>query len=129
MDLGNARGNAYAAESYSVYNHVDLGFFGGILQNSGGNRIYSVASGTNAFRDRSFTFYNMPEGTECFIRVRAVNNLRNALELDGTEWIASSLGGSTTFFWFSDGMTARASGRGAWGLYNGGKSLVIKPAP
>jgi len=125
VDLGNAKGNCYAAASYSVYNHVDLGFFGGIMQNSAGNRIYSVASGTEAFRNRSFTFYNMPEGTECFFRVRAVNGLKNALELDGTEWIASSLGGSTSFFWFNDGLTARASGRGAWGLYNGGKSTLI----
>ena len=128
-DLGNAKGNCYAAASYSVYNHVDVGggFFG-ILQNSAGNRIYTVEAGTEAFNKRSFTFYNMPVGTECFFRVRAVNSLKNALELDGTEAIATSLGGSTTFFWFNDGMTARASGRGAWGLYNGGRSTVITAA-
>ncbi len=125
-DLGNANGNCYAAASYSVYNHVDMGgAFGSIVQNSSGNRIYTVEAGSEAFKNRSFTFRNMPEGTECFIRVRAVNSLKNALEVDGTEAIATSLGGSTTFFWFNDGMTARASGRGAWGLYNGGKSFVV----
>ena len=123
-DLGNPRGNTYAPNAYSVYNHVDLGF-GLIAQNSAGNRIYSVEAGSNAFENRSFTFVNMPEGTECFFRVRAVNGLKNALEMDGTESIAMSLGGSTTFFWFNDGLTARASGRGAWGLYDGGKSMII----
>lgn len=127
-DLGDADGNCYAAESYSVYDHIAIPYMEGydlVIQTSGGNRIYTVTADTDAFDKRSFTFYNMPDGYETFFRVRAINGLRNALELDAMESIATSLGASATFFWFNDGMSARASGRGAWGVYDGGRSTVI----
>jgi hypothetical protein len=129
VDLGDADSCNYVAHSYSVYNHTVVPVmegFGMGVQTSGANRIYTVQAGTDAFEKRSFTFENMPVGYECFIRVRAVNGVRSALELDATESLATSLGASPTFFWFNDGMTARGSGHGAWGLYNGGKSLVIE---
>lgn len=128
VDLGDADSYNYVRNTYSVYDHTVIPImegFGAGVQTSGANRIYTVEAGTEAFEKRSFTFENMPVGYECFFRVRAVNGVRSALEVDATESIATSLGASPTFFWFNDGMTARGSGHGAWGLYNGGKSLVI----
>ena len=127
VNLGDPTSLNYVEERYSMYNHITVPFMEGLdlgIQTSGANRIYAVTAGTQAFANRRFTLENLPVGYEVFFRVRAITGLRNALELDGAEFIATALGGTPSFFWFNDGLTARASGRGAWGLYNGGRSEI-----
>jgi|GEM_PF-977674 len=108
-----------------------------IVQTSGANRIYSVGANT-----RSITFMNMPADFEAFFRVRAINGLRNALNVDATATIGGiqqsppaspnnihSLGGMLNFGGtFHERMTARSSGRGAWAPYvgtDGSQSQVV----
>ena len=131
VDLGNPQSLTYVAERWSMYDHITVPFMEGLdlgIQTSGGNRIYAITAGTEAFNNRTFTFENLPAGYEAFFRVRAISGLQNALEMDGAEFIATATGGTPSFFWLNDGMTARASGRGAWGLYDGGKSTMVEIA-
>lgn len=131
VDLNDPLSFNYVAERYSMYNHIVVPFMEGLglgIQTSGANRIYAIQAGTKAFNDRTFTLENLPVGYEVFLRVRAISGVRNAFEMDGAEFLATSLGGNTTFFWLNDGLTARASGRGAWALYDGGRSNVIAEA-
>ena len=128
VDLADPLDFNYVAERYSMYDHTTVPFMEGLdlgVQTSGANRIYTITSGTQAFNNRTFTLENLPAGYEVFFRVRAISGVRNALELDGAEFIATALGGTPSFFWFNDGLTARASGRGAWGLHDGGRSEVV----
>jgi hypothetical protein len=124
-----AFGGNHVAAPYSMHTHVTFEIFPGFstgIRTSGADLIYTVTAGTTGFDNRTFTFENLPSGFEVFIRVRAVSGVRNALEIDGVETIAMSIGDSPMFFWFNDGLTARSSGRGAWGLYDGGRSVIAR---
>jgi len=131
VNLGDPFSLNYVPERYSMYNHFTVPFMEGLdmgIQSSGANRIYTITAGTQAFNNRSFTFENLPVGYEVFFRVRAISGVRNAFEIDATEWVSTAMGGAKTTFWLNDGLTARASGRGAWGLYDGGRSNIISEA-
>jgi len=98
----------------------------GILT-SGGDRIYTVSADA-----RSFTFYNVPLGFEARFRVRAINNIRNAVEFDAVEGLTgqgnhssgqmtgispgTQQNGRRMFAYYTGDITVRSSGRGAWGL-------------
>ena len=97
---------------YSLYNTS------GNMQISGANRIYTVPAGTEAFKNRTFTFQNIPVGYEVFFRVRAVSGVRSSVELDGLEMIGAN-GAFVTHDSFTEYLTIRTSGRGAWGLVPG----------
>ena len=97
---------------YSLYNTS------GSTQISGANRIYTIPAGTDAFNSRTFTFQNIPVGYEVFFRVRAISGVRNSIELDGLETIGAN-GAFVTHDAFTEYLTIRTSGRGAWGLVPG----------
>ena len=92
---------------------------------NGANRIYTILStNTAAFGNRTFTFRNMPRGFETFFRVRAISDVRNSVDLDGSEDASTSAMG-TTHSAFTQNLSIRTSGRGAWGQYKNGKSVVV----
>ena len=102
---------------YSLYNTA------GGTQISGANRIYTIQAGSEAFANRTFTFQNIPVGCEVFFRVRAVSGVRNSVELDGPETIGVN-GAFVTHTTFTEHLSIRTSGRGAWGLVPGHQALA-----
>lgn len=104
--------------SYSGYNTS------GATQISGVNRIYTLQAGNDAFDKRTFTFQNIPVGFEAFFRVRAVSGVRNSIDLDGIETIGDN-GAFVEHDVFTQYLSIRTSGRGAWGLYNNGRSEIV----
>lgn len=98
---------------YSGYNTS------GATQISGANRIYTLQAGNSAFTDRTFTFENIPVGFETLFRVRAISGVRNSIDLDGPETIGDN-GAFAEHDIFTQYLSIRTSGRGAWGLNNDG---------
>ena len=88
---------------------------------SGANRIYSIDKTTDAFTNKSFVFENIPIGYETFVRVRAINNVRNAVDHDGVE--ISGIGRVHTDM--TANLSIRSSGRGAWGQEDGGRGRLV----
>jgi len=109
---------------YSGYTFENLPYNSNV---NGATRIYTVNMDSDAFESRSFTFKNMPVGFEAFFRVRAISDVRNSIDLDGAE-NASNQAIGTTHSAFTASLSIRTSGRGAWGLYNGGKSEIVPSA-
>ncbi|MDR0905220.1 MAG: fibronectin type III domain-containing protein [Oscillospiraceae bacterium] len=108
---------------YSGYSYINQPANGSV---NGATRIYTVNKDSAAFAERSFKIRNMPVGFEAFFRVRAISDVRNSIDLDGTEEAGSGSFGNTHSS-FNENLTIRTSGRGAWGLYNGGKSEIVPP--
>jgi hypothetical protein len=64
-------------------------------------------------------------GYEALFRVRAVSGVRNSVDLDGVEAIGNN-GAYAEHDTFTQYISIRTSGRGAWGLYNSGHSEIVK---
>ena len=127
-DPGGVRGT-YVPFWYSLQDLVAVpgGFANAALNRmiSGVDRIYTVPANVT-----EITFRNMPVGFETFIRVRAINGIRNSLEVHATENVVFGMSLVDSFGVSLIGpMTARSSGRGAWGLYNNGRGFVIPGVP
>jgi hypothetical protein len=106
---------------YSGYSYINQPANGSV---NGATRIYTVNRDSAAYAARSFTFRNVPVGFEAFFRVRAISDIRNSIDLDGTEEAGNNSFGATHNV-FNENLTIRTSGRGAWGLYNGGRSEIV----
>ena len=115
----------YVSDSYSYYNHNTVN--GTIVKVSGADRIYNICDDSAAFAAKTFTFRNIPGGFETFFRVRAVNALLTALEVEGNDIIAANVGEPKGFGNFSNFMTPRYSGRGTWLMEDGGRGGHIVP--